>query len=158
MEKFLEYLREAEKIVQTVDHMAYVTFPLIKDKRLLLKLLIETKTAVANCINAILQYEYLNKRITLFKDPKINFRVFKEKCAPGYKITYEEIKLISELFEVSEKHKQSQMEFLKDDKIVILSKNLDINVITPEKTKRFLALAKDILRKTRDSFRGLETL
>ena len=68
MERFLEYIQEAEKIIQTVDHMAYITFPLIKDKKLLLKILLETKIAVANCINSILQHEYIYKRITLYKN------------------------------------------------------------------------------------------
>ena len=70
MEKFLENLEKAEKIVQTTDHMIYVTFPLFKDKRLLLKILLEIKIAVSSCINSILQYEYLYKKISLYKDPK----------------------------------------------------------------------------------------
>ena len=37
MEKFLENLQEAHKIIQTLDHMMYVTFPLIKDKNILHK-------------------------------------------------------------------------------------------------------------------------
>jgi len=81
MEKFLEYIQEAEKIIQTVDHMVYITFPLIKDKRLLLKILLETKIAISNCINSILQHEYIYKRIVLYKNAKTNFRTFNEKCS-----------------------------------------------------------------------------
>ena len=77
MEKFLENLQEAENIIQTIDHMVYVTFPLIQDKKLLLKIILETKTAIANCINSILQYEYLYKRIRLYKEPKA-------PIAPGF--------------------------------------------------------------------------
>lgn len=150
MEKFLENLQDAENIIQTIDHMVYVTFPLIKDKKLLLKILLETKTAVANCINSILQYEYLYKRIKLYKDSKTNFRTFEERCAPRYKITKEEIKLIIELFDVAEKHKQSPFEFVRNEKVIILSENLEQKIITIEKTKEFLVLAKNILRKTGD--------
>ncbi len=153
MEKIVESLVEAEKILQTADHLVYVTFPLIKDKRLLLKILQETKRAVAICINSVLQYEYLFKRINLYKDPKINFRVFIEKCAPAYSITKEESNLILELFDFAEKHRESPFEFIKDGKVVILSNGLKPIILTLEKTKEFLLVAKNILKKTKEIFK-----
>ncbi len=150
MEKFLEKIEEAEKTIQTADHIIYVTFPLIKDKRLLLKVIQEIKTAISNCISSILHYEYLYKRITLYKDSKINFKTFTEKCSPRYQISKEEIKLILELFDFVEKHKESPFEFIREEKVVILSENMKPKTLTIEKTKEFLILAKNILRKTRD--------
>lgn len=149
----MENIMEAEKKIQTADHMIYVTFPLIKDKRLLLKILQEIKNSVTNCINSILQYEYLYKRITLYKNPKLNFKIFTEKCAPRYKITKEEINLILELFDFMEKHRESPFEFTKDDKVVILSNGLKPKTLTVEKTKEFLIIVKDILRKTHETFK-----
>lgn len=149
MEKFLEYIQEAEKIIQTIDHIVYVTFPLIKDKKLLLKTLLETKIAVVRCINSILQYEYLYKRITLYKNPETNLKIFKEECAPRYKITKKEINLILELFKLAENHQESPFEFVRGEKIVILSENLKPKTLTIEKIKEFLLLAKSILDKTK---------
>jgi len=153
MEKFLENIIAAEKRIRTADHMVYVTFPLIKDKRLLLKIIQEIKNAVMEGINSILQYEYLYKRIILYKNPKSNFKIFIEKCAPKYQITREEINLILELFDFIEKHKESPFEFIKDDKVIILSNSLDPKTLTIEKTKEFLILVKNILRKTRETFK-----
>ena len=150
MEKFLEYLKEAEKIIQTADHLIYMTFPLVNDKRLLLKIITETKTAVANCINSVLQYEYLYKRIKLSKSSKTNLKTFIEKCAPRYGITEQETEIILELFDIVEKHKQSPFEFMKDNKIVILSENSTQKVISVEKIKEFLFISKNILRKVED--------
>lgn len=153
MEKFLENIMSAEKTLQTVDHMIYVTFPLIKDNRLLLKVLEETKNALTYCINSILQYEYMYKRITLYKDSKSNFKIFIEKCAPRYNIAKEEIKLILELFDFIEKHKESPFEFIKNDKLVIMSKSMQPKTLTIEKTKEFLIMAKDVLRKAQQVFK-----
>lgn len=150
MEKFLQYLQEAEKTIRTSDHMLYMTYPLVKDKNVLLKILCETKTAITNCINAILQHEYLYKRISLYKDPKENFRTFENKCSRPYNITKEEINLILELFELAKKHKESSMEFIKDEKVVILSNNSEPKTFTVEKAKQFLELAKNILKKTKE--------
>ena len=148
MEKFLENIQEAQKAIQTIDHMVYVTFPLIQDKKILIKMIKETKNAIADCINAILQYEYLYKRINLYKDAKTNFKTFIQKCCPRYDITPEETNLIIKLFELSEKHEQSTVEFVREEKVVILSENLKTETITIEKTKQFLELAKNILKKT----------
>jgi len=153
MEKFLENIIAAEKKIQTADHMIYVTFPLIKDKRLLLKILQEIKNAVMDCISSILQYEYLYKRIILYKNPKSNFKIFIEKCTPRYQITKEEINLILELFDFIEKHRESPFEFIKDNKVIILSNDLNPKTLTIEKTKEFLMLVKNILRKTRETFK-----
>ena len=118
MEKFLENLRESEKIIKTADHIIYVTLPLVKDKRLLLKMLQEIKEAVVKSINALLQYEYLFKRIRLSKNARTNFKTFEEKCAPKYEIKEKELELILELLNLTERHKKSPMEFVRDNKIV----------------------------------------
>ncbi len=150
MEKFLEYLQESEKIVRTVDHMVYITFPLIKDKKLLIKIIMEIKKAVASCINSILQYEYIFKKINLSKDSRFNFKTFIEKSAPEYKISPEEIKQILNLFEIVERHKQSNFEFMRNEKIIILSENMRQEYVNLERIKEFLSLSKSILKKTKE--------
>ncbi len=149
MQKFIENLAEADKIIRTADHMAYVTFPLVNDKKILLKLLLELKTAIGKVINAILQYEYLFKRVTLYGNAKSNFNSFENKCAVRYDITREEIKLVVELFDIVEKHKVSAMEFVKDDMLVILSESLKPKTLGIEEIKEFLALSKNLLRKSK---------
>lgn len=151
MEKFLENIFEAEKIIRKLDHIVYVTYPIIKDKRLLLRILVETKIAITKCINSILHYEYLYKRIRLSKNSNENLRTFKVKCAPKYNINFTEVKLIIELFNIIEKHKKSPFEFKKEDKVVILSENSTPKVIIFEDTKEFLTLAKIILNKTKEN-------
>jgi len=155
VEKFLEYLKTAEEKIQTVDHMIYITFPLIKDKRLLLKILSEMNFIVLNTINSILQYEYLYKRIDLTQDAKTNLRIFINQCAPRYQITEQEIKLILELIDLADKHKKSPFEFIKEEKVVILSENLKPATITLDKTKEFLLVNKIILKKTRETMKRI---
>ncbi|MBU0959346.1 MAG: hypothetical protein KKB31_05365 [Nanoarchaeota archaeon] len=150
MEKFIQYLEDAQKKIKAIDHMLYVTYPLVRDNRLLLKVLNESKIAIANCINAILQYEYLYKKIKLYKDTKSNLQTFINKCSPRCNITKEEIKLILDLFELIEKHKTSPFEFSKGDRIFILSETMKQESVSLEKTKQFLILSKDILKKTQN--------
>jgi len=149
MEKFIENLQEAQKTIRIADHLLYMTFPLVKDKKLLLKIVLELKKGLTHGINAILQYEYLYKRIRLSPDSKANFKIFQQKCAPRYNISDEEIRTVLEIFNLVEKHKKSPMEFVKNEKVVILSQDLQIDIITFEKTKEFLQISKEILGKIR---------
>jgi len=153
MEKIFEHIQEAERELKTIDHLVYVTFPLIKDKRLLLKILQELKGVITHCITAILQYEYLYKRVNLYPDSKENFKTFTEKCAPRYDINKNDLQLIFELFDFVEMHKQSPFEFIKDGKVVILSENSKPTTLTIEKTKEFLILSKEIIKKTREGMK-----
>ncbi|MBI2045318.1 hypothetical protein HYT23_04640 [Candidatus Pacearchaeota archaeon] len=143
---FIQDLGEAEKIIKAIDHMLYVTYPLIKDKRLLIKILKESKNSIFLCISAALQYEYIQKRIRLYEDSRRNFSAFIE-CSKKYGIKSEEIKKILELSDIIDSHKSSSIELYKNGKLVILSENMSQKSVSLEKTKEFLQLSKEIFRK-----------
>ncbi|MGD9276775.1 MAG: hypothetical protein PVJ67_06410 [Candidatus Pacearchaeota archaeon] len=149
MEKFFENLQSAEKIIFSCDHLLYVVFPLVKDKKILLKILTDTKDAIAKCINSILQYEYIYKKIKLYKTPEENFKVFKEKSASRFGIDKKEISLIINLFDLIDFHEKSSMEFIKDGKIVILSEGMKSETVSVKKIREFLNLSKKILKEAK---------
>jgi hypothetical protein len=147
MEKYIENLNKAKAMLSVADHMLYMTYPLVKEKRLLLKILNEIYLVVLNIINAILQYEYIYKRINLYQTAQENFAVFKNKCAQRYGINPEQVQQIARIFELAEKHKTSPFEFVRDNKIVIMTNALKTDIITVETMKEFIILSKDLLRK-----------
>ena len=145
-ERFMQSLDEALKALQIADHMTYITFPLVKEKRLMLKILSELSLAILSTINAILQYEHYYKRIQIYSDSRENFNTFR-KIAGRYEITPEQLKKIIEIISLAEKHKRSPFEFVKNDKIVILSDRMQTDTISIDKIKSFLIEVKDILKK-----------
>jgi len=147
MEKYQESLQKALKNLQIADHMAYMTYPLVRDKRLLLKILDNLYETILHTINSILQYDYLWEKIQLYKDAKSNFQVFREKCAPRYNISREQISEILEVLTLIEKHKKSPLEFARKDKVIIMSNNLKTNIIDIEKIKQYLVLSKKLIEK-----------
>lgn len=149
MEKYEESLSKAVKSIETADHMTYVTYPLIKEKRLLLRILTEIYEGLLNLINSVLQYEYYYKRINLYNTPRDNFETFKN-ISKSYGVADENISRILEVFRLVERHKKSPFEFVKDDKIIIMSEGIKTDVITIEKIKFFLLEAKELLKKVRD--------
>ena len=149
MEKIFENLERSERTFQTASHLLYITFPLVREQRLLLKILLEIKESIKDAISSILQYEYLYKRIKLYQNPKTNFNTFLEKCAPKYGISKSICKEIKELFEIAKKHKESPFEFVKGEKVVIFSENSNHKTINLEKVKKFGEVNKEILEKAK---------
>ena len=101
-------LDKAERSLRNVDHMVYITYPLIKENKLL-KLMLEQLYEIANCIvNAILKYEYAYKRIQLYTDSSQNFETFK-RCAPRFDISSQEVDNLKTLLTLMQKHKDSSV-------------------------------------------------
>jgi len=149
---FIKHINEAERRIKIVDHFLYVTFPLLNDHKLLLKTLNELNEATINCVNAILQYEYYSKRIPLTKDQRTNFRIFTNKCSQRYNIEEQEMKTINEIINLYKTHKESPLEFVRENKIIIISDDLDemrTTTITIEKIKEFLQISKNLIEKTK---------
>jgi len=145
-ERYYQSLEQAQKAFQIADHMTYITFPLVKEKRLLLKVLSELSSSILNTINAVLQYEYAWKRIQLYSDARANFETFR-KVILGYNISPEQLAKLTEILNLAEKHKKSPFEFVKNDKIVIMSDSMQTETLSLEKIKEFILVTKDFLKK-----------
>ena len=144
---FLQNLQKAKNKLQIASHLAYVTYPLVQEKKLLLKIVSETKEGITEMINAVLKYEYFYQRINLSKNTHDNFQLFKNNVSKWYGITAEEISAINEIFDLMREHKSSAMEFARRDKVVIMSEDMKQKIITLEKVKQFLNLATNIISK-----------
>jgi hypothetical protein len=89
------------------------------------------------------------KRIRLYPSFNENFNTF-IRIVRNYDLTDEQIKMIEEIVELNKKHKKSAMEFVKQNKIIIMSDNLGIQILDLIIIKRYLLLAKELMVKTRD--------
>ena len=119
MEKYTELLEEAKKHFKIADHLAYVTFTLLKENRLMIKILSELSISASCLIKAFLYYEYSFKRIKLSSDAQKNLKIFISDVALKY-MSKEDLKNIIYILEVNKKHIDSHIEFVRKDKFVIL--------------------------------------
>lgn len=145
-EKYLISIEKAKKSLKIADHLTYMTFPVVRENRLLLKILEEISNSIISTINSILQYEYLYKRIKLYSNAKDNFEIFK-KLTPKYSINQEQLNKIIEILSLAEQHKSSSFEFVKNDKVVIMTNNLNHKTLTIDKTKEYITETKNFLNK-----------
>lgn len=144
---FYELLDSAYKKLLAAEHIYSVILPVVNDKRLLIKILEQLHLSLLNSINALLRYEYAKNGTALYKDPKLNFRTFLT-CCSKYGITQNEVDRISEIFILQERHKKSPMEFVKNEKFVILSDDLATDTLSIEQIRGYLGTARNIFKKT----------
>lgn len=148
MDIYEEELKEAVRHLQIADHMTYVTFPLISEYRLLLKIFDEIYLSIVGCAKAALEYEALYKRISLYPGFEDNLDLF-FNLARIYELNHEQVRTIKEIIELHKRHKKSAMEFVKQDRVVIMGDNLGTKVIDILTIKRYLLLAKELMVRVR---------
>ena len=146
--KFLDSLVEAEKAWKSADYLVNVTFPIVKDPKLLIRALESLDKEVRLAVSVILQVEYLFKRIELAKDAEENMRIFVKRCAKRYGIGEEDVKLVKEILFLGKKHKESGFEFGKGEKGVILDDLGNAYQLNREKMKSLLKAGYGLLENT----------
>ena len=134
------------KHMQIADHMTYVTFPLVNEYKLLLKIFDEIYLSIIFSVSAILNYEYLCKRIQMYSSYEDNLETFVD-VGKNYGLLNEQIKKIKEIIDLNKKHNESAMEFVRKDKVVIMSDSLGTRVLDLRLIKEYLLLAKELMLK-----------
>src|SRR3989338_7113483 len=109
MEKFQELSDLAKKKLQLADHILTMTYPLVKDARLLLAVVENIFLSLNYAMSSVLYHEMLFKRVPPFPDNfAAKFDLFKDKCVDKYKIDQGHVKLIQEVKKLAETIKRSR--------------------------------------------------
>ncbi|MBU0615001.1 MAG: hypothetical protein KJ601_02820 [Nanoarchaeota archaeon] len=136
----------AKKKLQIADHMLTMTYPFVKDPKILLAVMDNVFLAMVNGVASILSYERTYKRIPPFQDTFVSkFNMFKQKCAPKYNIDRSYLDTIQEIKELIHEHKKSPMEFSRKDSFVICTNDYDLKTITLDTLKEYISKAKSFI-------------
>ena len=123
--------------------MTYVTYPLIKETKLLLNIINNLNLALLNCMYAFLLYERYYKRTMGIPDNLKGKLDLLLHLGIRYGIKREDIDLIKGINEIVEAHKKSPIEFTRKEKFVIFNnsyssyKSVDIDSV-----KKYISKAK----------------
>lgn len=146
MDKILSTLKEALKYIRSADHLLTMTYPLVGDKKLLINVILSLKEGVVHTINAVLYYEYLYKRVNLYKEPRENLRTFKQKCAKRFGLSEENVHSLLDLLSLAERCSKGQFNLLKGENIIVLSEDMERSIFDERMAKDFVSLAKKFYR------------
>jgi len=143
MEKYEELRDIARKKIQIADHMLTMTYPMVKDPKLLLAVMENIFLALTNSIGSLLYYERNYKRVPPFQDTFVSkFNIFNQKCVRMYSIDQEMILMIKEIKDIIMQHKKSPVEFTRNDSFVICSESYRMKTISLEKMRNYITKSK----------------
>jgi len=148
MDKLRQIVAESKSALKKADHLAYVTYPQVKEIKLLYLIAENIYKALTKSMEAVLYYERLYKRIPVLPGPfDYELELFKEKCLQRYNIDRSVVLLIKDLKSLIEAKKKGPVEFSRRNKFVICSNDYSMKVLDIQKVKNHLYNAKAIVER-----------
>ena len=160
MEKFQKLRDAANEKLHLADHMLTMTYPIVRDPKLLLSVIENLFLSFSYSMSSLLHYERLFKRLPDFADNFASkFELLKENSS-RYNIDSETIKTIQSLKEIIIAHKNSPMEFQRSETLVICNEDYQTLMISEtiiknylEKIKLFIKNSSNIVSEDEKIFR-----
>ncbi len=144
MKDFLAYRDEAVRKMRLADHMLTMTYPLLKDPKILLSVLQNIFSALSNAVSAVLYQELYYKRIPHFNDSfESRFNALKAHVVKKYNIDLKTVRLIAELRELLNEHERASVEFSRKGKLFMARDDYIMRSLSPEDLKRYLKKGKE---------------
>jgi hypothetical protein len=148
MEKYEELRDIARKRIQIADHMLTMTYPMVKDPKLLLAVVENIFLALTNSIGSLLYYERMYKIIPPFQDTFVSkFNMFKQKSVRRHNIGEDMVLLVQEIKDIILQHKKSPVEFTRNDSFVICSEDYKMKTISLEKMKNYILRSRALMQQ-----------
>ncbi len=146
MERFQEVRDRAKTLIRNADHMLTMTYPLIRDPKLLLVVAENVLNSCEAAITALLHYERFQRTLPPFHDSfETKLQLFKHNCMRKYSINAEGVRFVEEMRGLLLNHKSSPMEFARKDMYVICSDKYSMKTVSAQQLKQNIAKAKRFL-------------
>ncbi len=127
-------------------HLLKVTFPLVRDPKLLIGVVHNLFSAAEAGIDAILAYERELRLVPAYQDNfQSKFTIFQYKSARRNKTPAQVITMIWELKGILEAHRASPMEFQRGSRLVICGKNYRLTSLALNDLQDYLNHTKQFL-------------
>ena len=148
MEIFLEQIGESKKFLKTADHLAYVTYPLLNDEKILLIVADNLYNSLLKAMDSLLTYERYYKRISNIPENFENkFDIFRSEILKRYGFNPELILIIRDMKEIIDSRKKSSFEFIKRNNLVVLSNEFRVKTLNLKKVKDYITITKVFIDK-----------
>ncbi len=156
MEQFRQLVKEATTAYLTADHLAYVTYPVVKESKMLAAITEKLYSALQLAVEALLYHDALYKRITDIPEHEADrIMVFSRVTGKRYGFDKGATDLLMALYGLVSKRRQSPLEFARKDHFFIASKNFQLQMLSFEKVKQFMEEGKRFMNRFNEVVHGL---
>jgi hypothetical protein len=143
MEEFQVLRDRALQKIKIADHMLYMTYPVVKDPKLLPKILENVFASLEAGMGSLLWHERLFKNIPPFNDTfPSKLEMFRSRMVPKYKFNPKYLTMMTDIKSLLSEHRSSPVTFARKDKFVICSPSYNIKTIDVNLIKKYIFEAK----------------
>ncbi len=151
MEKPILFAKEATKAFKTADHLTYVTFPLLNDQKLFATIAEKLKEALDKGMKAVLEFDYLYKRIQFVPaDFQARVTLFRQYAPKKYNFNQSVFATMQDIEEIVTRRRESPIEFIRKDRLVIASSDYRLKTVNLEKIKEYVQNTKMFISKVNE--------
>lgn len=156
MDKLKQLITEANAELKKADHLAYVTYPMIRESKLLYAIAEVLYNSLHKGVEAVLEYERLYKRIPLVAGTfETEIELFKDVSA-RYGFSRNVVLLLLDLKRLIKAKKESPVEFVRKDKFVICDDDYTMSVLDINKIKAYVMDSKEFMEKLNHVMRSVK--
>jgi len=135
----------AKEQIKIGDHMLYMTYPILKENKLIISIAENIYNAMLYSMDALLMYERMYKRILLYPDKfSVKLEILR-KISARYNLSGEIIPIMQDLKIFLDERKNSRVEFAKNDKYVLFNQKQELRSLGIEKLKQNLNISKNFI-------------
>lgn len=146
-EKVLKLIAEALKAFSTADHLAFVTYPLLQDPRLMLVMAQNIDRALTGGMNALLHLDVYRQQIRVLPmDMQSRMQLFEEYTARQHHIPKSVVQSLREVKGILQKHAESPVEFTRNGRLIICDDAYQMRILDMDRVKGYLAESRTLMR------------
>jgi hypothetical protein len=146
MEEFQKFRELAKKSIFQAEHILNVTYPMVQDTRLLIGAIENINLSLANAVSSVIAYERQFRRVPNYNDDfEFKYSLFKSKVSQRYKIDKTYLMLMDNVRSIIQKHRESPVEFTRNDKFVICSEGWRIESLSVKQLKDMISKTKEFI-------------
>ncbi len=143
-------LNSLKKSLSIADHLLFTTYPVVKDPKILLSVLAQVNDVYVQILDLILPLTVVGKERSKPSTFAVKFDRCKHYLKKNDKLCEEDFSSMQIIHDLVTLHRESAVEFIKKDKLVICSDNYSIKKITKTLLEKHVRQAKKIVKKLFD--------
>ncbi len=144
------YFKEAQNQIVLADHLLTMTYPLVKDPKLLVGIMKNLSKANNNIITGVLHIVSTKQQIIPTTTFITRFAQFKKAMKAKDMLDEEDFNNIQQIQKLEEKHKKSPVTFSRDQKYVLCNEDYTLTTLTEKGLKINLQQSKKTLIKLQE--------
>ncbi len=155
MEELKQLIAEANREFRKADHLAYVTYPMVRETKLLYVIAEVLYNSLSKGVEAMLAYERLYKRIPLVPGSiEAELELFKDVAA-RYGFGRNIVLMLLDLKAMMNAKKKGPVEFVRQDKFVICDEDYGMNVLDIQKVKGYVMDGREFIARMNHVLRSI---